>query len=124
MFEAFRRGGRVSTSGHCMGYRPAAGQPYVWIKYQTAFARSEALAGALLDVGLDVGQTTFVGIYAKNRPEWVLMEQACFCYDMVTVPLYDTLGEEACDFIIEQTDMTLILVDETAKATSERSTDL
>jgi long-chain acyl-CoA synthetase len=46
------------------------------------------------------------------------MEQACFAYDMITVPLYDTLGEEACHFIIEQTQIHLILVDECEKAIS------
>ena len=46
------------------------------------------------------GQKTFIGIYSQNCPEWVLTEQAAYCQSMVIVPLYDTLGPEACTFII------------------------
>jgi long-subunit acyl-CoA synthetase (AMP-forming) len=44
------------------------------------------------------------------------MEQACFAYDMVTVPLYDTLGDVAVAFIVKQTNIGLVLVDDAAKA--------
>lgn len=49
-------------------------------------------------------QTRFVfsGIYSQNCPEWVMTEQAAYCYSMVIVPLYDTLGANACAFIVNQ----------------------
>ena len=34
--------------------------------------------------------------------QWVLTGWACYMYSMVSVPLYDTLGEEACNYIINQ----------------------
>lgn len=34
--------------------------------------------------------------------QWVLAEQGCNCFSMVIVPLYDTLGPDACAFIINQ----------------------
>lgn len=46
--------------------------------------------------------TLFSGIYAQNCPEWIMTEQAAYCYSMVIVPLYDTLGANACAFIINQ----------------------
>lgn len=43
-----------------------------------------------------------VGIYSQNCPEWVLVEQGLYCYSMVIIALYDTLGADACAFIINQ----------------------
>jgi long-chain acyl-CoA synthetase len=34
--------------------------------------------------------------------EWVIVEQACFTYSMVVVPLYDTLGTEAITYIVNK----------------------
>jgi long-chain acyl-CoA synthetase len=43
-----------------------------------------------------------VGLFAVNREEWVIAEQACYMFANVTVPLYDTLGKEAVEFIVKQ----------------------
>ena len=34
--------------------------------------------------------------------QWVLVEQACNLYSLSIIPLYDTLGPEACVYIINQ----------------------
>lgn len=57
-----------------------------------------------------------VGIYSQNRPEWILFEQGCYCYSLVVVPLYDTLGPDACAFIMRQTEMAMVIVEDDAKA--------
>lgn len=43
-----------------------------------------------------------MGIYSQNCPEWVLVEQGLYSYSMVIIALYDTLGADACAFIINQ----------------------
>ena len=50
----------------------------------------------------------FLGIQAKNRKEWNLLHLANMCVKATTVGLYDTLGEEAIRFVIDQTEMTTI----------------
>lgn len=57
---------------------------------------------AAISAGLKPGQATNVGVYTQNSVEWVLTEQGCYTFSMVLVPLYDTLGEEACTYIINQ----------------------
>lgn len=57
-----------------------------------------------------------IGIYSQNRPEWILYEQACYSFSLVVVPLYDTLGPDACAFIIRQTEMSIIVVEDDVKA--------
>lgn len=37
-----------------------------------------------------------VGIYAKNREEWLTVDIGCsYLYGMTIIPLYDTLGPES-----------------------------
>ena len=50
-----------------------------------------------------------IGLYSINRPEWILSEYACYYNNFVTVPLYDTLGDEAIEHICNQTEMRLIV---------------
>lgn len=49
-----------------------------------------------------------MGIYAKNREEWVVTDLACVFNDITSVPFYDTLGLGALEFIINQTELTTI----------------
>lgn len=44
-----------------------------------------------------------LALYSRNRPEWIIAEQAAFAHSTVTVPLYDTLGPETIEFVVKQT---------------------
>lgn len=44
-----------------------------------------------------------------------LTEQACYTYSLVVVPLYDTLGPDACAFIINQAEINLVVVENDTK---------
>jgi long-chain acyl-CoA synthetase len=50
-----------------------------------------------------------VGLFSINRAEWVIGEQSCFMYSLTTVPLYDTLGADAIEFITNQTELSVII---------------
>lgn len=67
-------------------------------------------------ITLGVRPFELIGIYCQNRPEWILFEQAAYSYSLVVVPLYDTLGPDACAFIIRQTDMSTVIVEDDKKA--------
>ncbi|KAG7272812.1 hypothetical protein CRUP_025792 [Coryphaenoides rupestris] len=118
LYEVFQRGLKVSGNGPCLGYRKL-GRPYQWLKYkQVVSDRAEHLGSGLLHRGLKPNADTFVGIFAQNRPEWIIGELACYTYSMVVVPLYDTLGSEALTFIIDRADISTVLCDKQTKAES------
>ncbi|XP_049722628.1 long-chain-fatty-acid--CoA ligase 1 isoform X4 [Elephas maximus indicus] len=48
--------------------------------------------------------------------EWVIIEQGCFAYSMVVVPLYETLGSEAITYIVNKAELSLVFVDKVEKA--------
>lgn len=49
-----------------------------------------------------------VGIYSKNREEWVELDLACTLYAITSVPIYDTLGQNSVEFILQHTGMTTV----------------
>uniref|UniRef100_A0AAQ4RBM4 Arachidonate--CoA ligase n=1 Tax=Gasterosteus aculeatus aculeatus TaxID=481459 RepID=A0AAQ4RBM4_GASAC len=93
VFDMFQRGLRIAGDGPCLGFRKP-GQPYQWISYAEVFEQAQLLGSGLLAKGCQPNSQQFVGIFAQNRPEWIISELACYTYSMAVVPLYDTLGLE------------------------------
>lgn len=105
-----------------MGYRPlttdAEGKPAVgafkWFSYETTHGMILEIGAGIVHLGLtapnDTGHRT-VALYSKNRWEWVVAEQACHAYNLVDVPLYDTLGGDAIDFVLGQAGVGVVFTD-------------
>ncbi|XP_021955219.1 long-chain-fatty-acid--CoA ligase 1 isoform X2 [Folsomia candida] len=113
LYDCFRRGAKESNNGICLGWRETKNKPYQWLHYNEALLRAKNFGCGLVHMGLHPG--SYVGIYSINCPEWILTEQGLYCYSMVIVPLYDTLGADACAFIINQAEMTTVICDDDAK---------
>ncbi|OWK12540.1 ACSL6, partial [Cervus elaphus hippelaphus] len=115
MYEVFRRGLRISGNGPCLGFRNPK-QPYQWLSYQEVADRAEFLGSGLLQHNCKPCTDQFIGVFAQNRPEWIIAELACYTYSMVVVPLYDTLGPGAVRYIINTADISTVVVDKPQKA--------
>ncbi|XP_006882297.1 PREDICTED: long-chain-fatty-acid--CoA ligase 1 isoform X1 [Elephantulus edwardii] len=115
LYEGFQRGIQVSNNGPCLGSRKPD-QPYEWLSYKEVAELAECVGSALLEKGFKASPDQFVGIFAQNRPEWVIIEQGCFAYSMVVVPLYDTLGTEAITYIINKAELAVVFIDKVEKA--------
>ncbi|XP_036911066.1 long-chain-fatty-acid--CoA ligase 1 isoform X3 [Sturnira hondurensis] len=115
LYEGFQRGIHVSNNGPCLGSRKPD-QPYEWLSYKQVEDLSECVGSALLHKGFRAAPDQFIGVFAQNRPEWVIIEQGCFAYSMVIVPLYDTLGSEAIAYIVNKAELSVIFVDKPEKA--------
>lgn len=50
-----------------------------------------------------------VGLYSVNREEWVVAEQACNAFSLITVALYDTLGPNALEFSINHSELGIVV---------------
>ncbi|KAL0979436.1 hypothetical protein UPYG_G00185030 [Umbra pygmaea] len=116
-YDMFQRGLRVTGDGPCLGFRKP-GEPYQWISYTEVAEQAQLLGSGLLEKGCQPNPEQFVGIFAQNRPEWIISELACYTYSMVVVPLYDTLGEEAMVHILNLAEISLVICDKEEKAVS------
>ena len=54
----------------------------------------------------------FLGILSKNREEWAVADLACMSSSVTIVPFYDSLGAEAIAFILNQTELSTICVEQ------------
>ncbi|XP_021120654.1 long-chain-fatty-acid--CoA ligase 1 isoform X1 [Heterocephalus glaber] len=115
LYDVFQRGIQVSNNGPCLGSRKPD-QPYEWLSYKQVEELSEYIGSALLQKGFKASPDQFIGIFSQNRPEWVIIEQACFAYSMVVVPLYDTLGADAIAYIVNKAELSVIFADKPEKA--------
>lgn len=126
LYETFRKGAKISSNyififvkhkcytknvlivcefldnGKCLGWRENISKPFQWIHYNETLLRARNFGSGILGLNLPKTSQNLIGIYSRNCPEWILTEQAAYCFSMVVVPLYDTLGPESCAFIINQ----------------------
>ncbi|CAM9678327.1 unnamed protein product [Chrysoparadoxa australica] len=115
-YECFRRGVDVAPAHPCLGRRAvdSAGNAtsYIFQTYREVEERVDNLASGLAQEQLmtpNPDGMKLLGIYAKNCPEWVIAEQAAFAHSAVTVPLYDTLGPDTIEYVVNQTLLTTIV---------------
>ncbi|XP_059168578.1 long-chain-fatty-acid--CoA ligase 1-like isoform X2 [Physella acuta] len=118
LYEGFQKGVRSSGDKPCLGWKPSPDKPYQWLTYNEVNERVTAFGSGLVSLGLKPQNETRVGIYSQNRPEYTIADQGFFRHSICGVPLYDTLGEEACNFIINQAELSTIICDNNAKVTA------
>ncbi|EAR82521.2 AMP-binding enzyme family protein (macronuclear) [Tetrahymena thermophila SB210] len=58
-----------------------------------------------MDYKLDV-----IGIYCQNREEWTICDMANAMFGFTMIPLYDTLGQDAISFVLEDSNITACYV--------------
>ncbi|AQK57324.1 AMP-binding protein [Zea mays] len=79
---------------------------YKWMTYGEASTSRTAIGSGLIYHGISEGAR--IGLYFINRPEWIILDHACAAYSYVSVPLYDTLGPDAVQFIVNHATVEVI----------------
>ncbi|KAG0361497.1 hypothetical protein BC939DRAFT_442872 [Gamsiella multidivaricata] len=110
LYENFLEGVQRSEGGQFLGYRPIVNgvpQPYEWMSYSRVQERVTHFGAGLAHLGL--APSSNFGIFSINRAEWTMSELAGYMYNYTSVPLYDTLGVSAIEFIVNQTEMQIVI---------------
>ncbi|KAG5526555.1 hypothetical protein RHGRI_032735 [Rhododendron griersonianum] len=84
--------------------------PYVWITYGEAYDSALSIGSAIRSRGVNPGDRC--GIYGSNCPEWIISMEACNSHAITYVPLYDTLGPNAVEFIINHAEVSIAFIQE------------
>jgi long-chain acyl-CoA synthetase len=116
LVHAFKRCVKIRPEKEFLGSRDDSkeGRPYIWMTYKqcddfvTNLARGFIGLGMMPEVEAEGRSWKFMGIYAKNRPEWVLTDLACSSIGGTTIAFYDTLGPQAIEFVINQSELQTI----------------
>lgn len=115
LYDNFLRGADINPTGPCMGTRRVVEkgekdrEPFDWLSYRDAAERARRIGEGLQSLGLAKGSS--VGIYSANRPDWMLSSLGMWSRCCVCVPLYDTLGEDAVAFQLNDADIQVVFVE-------------
>lgn len=104
LYEMFMASVDKFPENKCLGHREGAG--YAWRTYKQTAEEAAAIGSALVKVGL--APHGRVGVYGANSPEWMIAMQACNRQNLYCVPLYDSLGEHAVEYIIKHSESTAV----------------
>jgi len=112
LFQLFARSAKLYPRNNCLGRRPVGADgslgEFQYESYETVHARVLTLGSGLAELGLVAGDA--FGIYGANTPEWAQANLAGFSRGMVSVPIYDTLGDNVVQYEANHADMKLMFV--------------
>ncbi|XP_030525095.1 probable CoA ligase CCL6 [Rhodamnia argentea] len=84
--------------------------PYAWLTYREVYDSVVRVGSAIRSCGINPGDRC--GIYGSNCPEWIIAMEACSAHAVTYVPLYDTLGPNAVEFIINHAEVSISFIQE------------
>jgi len=112
LFEIFERSVRLYPENPCIGRRlkgeDGAAGDYQWLSYREVSEKVAMLSSGLEAEG--VASQDAVGVFGANCPEWMIAMQACNRANAKCVPLYDTLGENAVEYILNHAECKAVFV--------------
>lgn len=117
-YEAFARGLHRSAKKKCLGHRPydpatKTYGKYSWQTYEEIAARRDAVGAGIVKLhenSLSGKQSQYcVAIFSKNRPEWAITDLACASQSLISVALYDTLGADSTEYIVNHCEAEVIV---------------
>lgn len=83
---------------------------YVWLTYKEVYDIVMKVGNSIRSCGVNEGGRC--GIYGANSAEWIMSMEACNAHGLYCVPLYDSLGAGAVEFIICHSELSIVFVEE------------
>ncbi|XP_010913603.1 long chain acyl-CoA synthetase 4 isoform X2 [Elaeis guineensis] len=112
-WDVFRLSVERCPNNRMLGRREIVdGKPgkYVWMTYKEVYDIVMKIGASIRSLGVEQGGRC--GIYGSNCPEWVISLEACNAHGIYCVPLYDTLGAGAVEFILCHSDVQIAFAEE------------
>ncbi|KAI7283964.1 acetyl-CoA synthetase-like protein [Hortaea werneckii] len=114
--DFFEQSAKRIPHKRCLGHRPydratQAFGPYVWQTYEQVQKRRANFGVGLITLMESVGVTGVqhgVGLWCQNRPEWQIVDLGCVSQSLFSVSIYDTLGPDTTEYIIDHASLTAV----------------
>jgi len=81
---------------------------YSWLTFETVGIRSKNFGNGLRDI---IEPRGYLGICAKNRPEWVITDFACILQRIISVPIYCLFNDRELSYVINNTKVSVVVCD-------------
>ncbi|KAH7031968.1 long-chain-fatty-acid-CoA ligase/ protein binding protein [Macrophomina phaseolina] len=118
MHDAFEQSANNNPGNRCLGHRPydpvtKTYGAYVWEDYATVQRRRANFGAGLIklhhDAGVPETRGSGIGLWCQNRPEWQITDLAAMSQGMYTVSIYDTLGPDTTEYIINHSELKCVV---------------
>jgi len=113
VYDFFKRGLTKTVNGKFLAERSgdaANPGPFEWITYQDGDKISRQVGQALVErFKLAQHKNACVGAFLPNSIPFVMMDTACSAYGFVCVPVYDTYDSDAVRYILNHTELEVLL---------------
>ncbi|XP_057782261.1 long chain acyl-CoA synthetase 1-like isoform X2 [Salvia miltiorrhiza] len=111
IWKIFRSSVEKHSGNKMLGWRELVNEkwgPYKWKTYKEVYEEVLQAGSALRAHGFEPGAR--VGIYGMNCPQWIVAMEACGAHSLICVPLYDTLGPGAVNYILDHAEIDVVFV--------------
>ncbi|KAK6108010.1 AMP-binding enzyme family protein [Brugia pahangi] len=115
MFELLQRAIWLTNNGDFIGEQTRNGT-YKWMTYKEVYNASHMIGSALLELGINAGEASRVGIAGLNSARYIIAQNALINYSIVFVPLYYNYNMEILCTIIDRCNLELIFCDTIERA--------
>ncbi|RHZ89697.1 hypothetical protein Glove_12g40 [Diversispora epigaea] len=119
LYDNFQYALKISRDRQCIAHRPfnkKTGQyeSFVWQTYKQVAERVTDFGSGLIYLNDSIAKNPkkdqwTVGIYSNNRPEWFITDTANSSYSLISVALYDTLGPDTVEYVINHAEIKIIV---------------
>ncbi|XP_049377868.1 long chain acyl-CoA synthetase 4-like [Solanum stenotomum] len=112
-WDIFRLSVEKYPNNRMLGHRKIVdGKPgkYVWKTYKEVYDIVIKVGNSIRNCGVEKGGKC--GIFGANCAEWIISMEACNAHGLYCVPLYDTLGAGAVEFIISHAEVAIAFAEE------------
>ncbi|KAK9454081.1 eukaryotic long-chain fatty acid CoA synthetase (LC-FACS) [Dipodascopsis uninucleata] len=87
---------------------------YVWQTYATVAERRNNIGAGLCYLNETLVEHPkkdqyAITLFSLNRPEWVISDLACHAYNLIVVPLYDSLGPSSSEYILNSVESPILV---------------
>nr|PVC50109.1 long-chain-fatty-acid--CoA ligase 5 [Theileria orientalis] len=122
-WDVFQRGLSLSENSPCIGKRTVKEGvlgDFEYLTYREVEKMVKDVGSGLLHLNkfkeatlkeFNDTKVKMLGIYSVNTPEWLMCEQVCNAFGLTLVPLYDTLGEQSTEYILNTTELSVVVCD-------------
>eukprot|EP01133_Synstelium_polycarpum_P014356 gene14356-16940_t len=102
LYDSLMRSAEKYKNKDCFGYRKTGkngelADNFEFITYGEYIKRCEALFQGLCELGIT--PKSKIGIFSRNRLEWLICQGACFMQSNIIVSFYETLGVDSLAFV-------------------------
>lgn len=114
--DLFEQSAQRVPKANCLGARPYDPHnktfgKFQWQSYAEVQKRRANFGVGLVAIHEQLGiksRQYGVGLWCQNRPEWQIVDLACMSQSLFSVSIYDTLGPDATEYIINHASLSAV----------------